>query len=205
VNRLVESDKRVSALVREARRLGATHAKAIPARDVFIDERVRLKCTIPLCQNFGRHLMCPPNLISIEEFRRALKAYRLALLVQIESDVDSVDRSRRRLDGKMASQLHKKAGTHEMEKRLHAIISDLEAMAFKNGFYLAAGLIGSECLLCEKCVGQSGKEACRHPFQARPSMQAVGIDVIKTARKAGLPVILSSRTKVRWTGLLLLH
>ncbi len=202
---MAEGDKRVSALVREARRLGATHAKAIPTRDIFIDERVRLKCRVPLCRNFGRHLMCPPNLISIDEFRKALKAYRLALLVQLESNVDSVDKSNRRLDRKMASQLHKETGAHEMEKRLHAIISDLEAMAFKNGFYLAAGLIGSECLLCEKCVGQSGKEACRHPFQARPSMQAVGIDVIKTTRKAGLPVILSSRSKVRWTGLLLLH
>lgn len=202
---MVERDKRISALVGEARRLGATHAKAIPARDIFVDERVRLKCTIPLCQNFGRHLMCPPNLISLDDFRRALKAYRLALLVQLEADVGSEDKSRRRLDGKLAGQLQKKTGAHEMEKRLHAIVSDLEAMAFKNGFYLAAGLIGSECLLCEKCVGQSSNEACRHPFQARPSMQAVGIDVIKTSRKAGLPVILSSRTKVRWTGLLLLY
>jgi len=59
-------------------------------------------------------------------------------------------------------------------------------------------------LLCDECVDQASGEACRHPFRARPSMQALGIDVIKTSKKAGLPVELSSSARVRWTGLLLL-
>jgi predicted metal-binding protein len=35
-------------------------------------------------------------------------------------------------------------------------------------------------------------------------MEAVGIDVIKTAEAVGLPIHLSSSTNVRWTGLILL-
>lgn len=204
VNRLADRDRRIAFLIKEARRLGATEAKAIPTTDVFVDERVRFKCMVPLCENYSRHLMCPPGLMTLDEFRRTLRAYRTAILVQLESDVDSQDKSDRRLDGKMAKQLQQKTGANVMERRLHALIGDLEALAFKNGFFMAAGLIGSECLLCEECVGQSSRHACRHPFRARPSMQALGIDVIRTSRKAGMPVQLSSKTKVRWTGLLLL-
>lgn len=204
VNRLADRDNRVTALIKEAKRLGATDAKAIPTSDVFVDERVRFKCMVPRCQNYGRHLMCPPNLISLDDFRRTLKAYRSAILVQLEAGVDSVDKSKHKLDGRLTDQLHRKAGAHTSERRLHAIIGDLETLAFKSGFYMAAGLIGSECLLCEECVGQASNEACRHPFRARPSMQALGIDVIRTSRRAGLAVEFSSKTKVRWTGILLL-
>jgi hypothetical protein len=35
-------------------------------------------------------------------------------------------------------------------------------------------------------------------------MEAVGIDVIKTAQHAGFPIYLSSSKKVLWTGLVLL-
>jgi hypothetical protein len=35
-------------------------------------------------------------------------------------------------------------------------------------------------------------------------MEAVGIDVVKTAKNAGLPIHLSSSKNVLWTGLVLL-
>jgi predicted metal-binding protein len=35
-------------------------------------------------------------------------------------------------------------------------------------------------------------------------MEAVGIDVVKTAQNAGLPIHLSSSKNVLWTGLILL-
>lgn len=198
-------DTMVESIVEEAKRLGATRAKAIRTEDVFVDERVRFKCMVPLCENYGRHLMCPPGLMSLDEFRTTLKAYRTAILVQLESRTDSLDKSDRALDGKLARRLQRKTGAGEMERRLQSIIGDLETFAFKSGFHMAAGLIGSECLLCDECVGRSSGEACRHPFKARPSMQALGIDVIRTSQKAGMPVRLSSRSKVRWTGLLLVE
>jgi len=204
VNGLTRSDRRIASLIEGARRLGATDARAISTADVFLDERVRFKCMVPRCGNYGRHLMCPPNLMSLEEFRRVLAAYRTAILVQLEAEVDSTDKAKGRLEGEAARRLKKTTGAHAMEKKLHSIITDLEALAFKNGFYFAAGLIGSECLLCDECAGLDGSGPCRHPFSARPSMQAMGIDVIKTTKKAGLPVRLSSEEKVRWTGLILL-
>ncbi len=191
-------------LVEMAKHLGATRAKMISAVDVVIDERVRLKCSIPRCENYGRHLMCPPNTLAVAEFRDIVRLYRRAIIVQIESAFDSADKSDESLNREVCARLERETGTRELGIRLHELVNRLEAAAFKKGYYLAAGLIGSDCELCEECVGTAGNEPCRRPFEARPSMQAMGIDVIETCKNAGLPVSLSSKARVKWTGLVLI-
>lgn len=196
--------RRMAALAVEARRRGASRAKIIPAGSILIDERVRLKCMVPLCENYGHHLLCPPNVMAIGEFREAIRRYGHALLLQIEADCDSLDKSIKHLDGDLTAHLERVTGTRTFERKLAQLVEDMEALAFKSGFYLASGLGGSECTLCRVCVGQGVGKPCRHPFRARPSMQALGIDVIKTCKNAGMPVSMSSRQKVQWTGLVLL-
>jgi len=61
----------------------------------------------------------------------------------------------------------------------------LERQLFLDGHYKAFGLGCGPCGLCDECVYDEG---CRHPRQARPSMEAVGIDVYATARKAGFTI-----------------
>ena len=93
---------------------------------------------------------------------------------------------------------------HPFKLKLVEIVEAVESAAFKRGMPFAAGLVGGSCVLCERCVGDKFLKACRHPFRARPSMEAVGIDVVKTAQNAGLPIHLSSPDNVLWTGLILL-
>ncbi len=55
-------------------------------------------------------------------------------------------------------------------------MSALEREAFKLGYRFAAAFAGGDCVLCEVCEGiEDG--VCRHPFEARPSAEAVGVDV----------------------------
>ena len=58
-------------------------------------------------------------------------------------------------------------------------------------------------MLCDVCAGANG-QPCNHPFEARPSMEAVGIDVVATAEAAGLAIELPADKHPRWTGLLLI-
>lgn len=192
------------SLAAAARRLGASRAKIISARAVVVDERVRLKCTVPLCDNYGRHLMCPPHSMSVSEFRETLAQYRRALLVQIDGTTDSMDKSPNSLDSRSCDEITAVTCVRKDQRRLQDLVGTLEGVAFKRGFYLAAGLIGSECTLCSKCVTRASGKACKHPFRARPSMQSMGIDVIRTCARANMPVYLSSARRIRWTGLLLL-
>jgi predicted metal-binding protein len=140
--------------------------------------------------------------MSVDEFRDILSAYRKALIFQIEADYDSSDRS---VGGRLSKELEERVTEpNELMKQLHSLVNLMETMAFKRGFHLAAGLIGGECMLCPECVTPSSGESCRRPFEARPSMEAMGIDVVRTCEKVGLKISLSSKEPVRWTGLVLL-
>ena len=171
----------------EAIQLGATKAKVIPVSSIAIDERVRLKCLVPLCDKYNRHLMCPPNLPSVGEFRKSLKKYSKALFVQL-SFVKK---------GKIS-----KAEIRRYGLFLHHIIHQLERKALFLGYPLAMGLIGGSCKLCRECAGPAGP--CRHPLMSRPSIEGMGIDVIRTAIRIGLPFDFSSPNRLFWNGLLLI-
>jgi predicted metal-binding protein len=66
------------------------------------------------------------------------------------------------------------------------------------------GLIGGVCMLCHECAGVGPGKACRRPYEARPSLEGVGIDVIKTAAQAGLPFELPPKEEIVWSGLILI-
>lgn len=191
-------------LVKAAIANGATNAKIIHAHDVCVDRRSRLKCLVPRCSSYGRHLLCPPNLMSVDDFEAILDCYRSGLLLQIETNVDSSDKSSKHLDADICEAMDSATDSREWQLKLLRLVNTTEAIAFKMGFYFAAGLTGGECCLCRECVTPQSGRPCRHPFQSRPSMEAMGIDVISTCGKAEMPVFLSSKKTVRWTGLVLL-
>jgi predicted metal-binding protein len=198
-------DPRLAHLVETALRLEADEAMIIDTSEIAVDKRVRLKCSVPICASYNRNLMCPPNIMSVEEFASIKELYEKALILQIEADHDSKDKSECCLSKRTCDQIEKSTNTLDWQVKLHELVNRMEAIAFKEGFYLAAGLIGGDCSLCPECVTPRSDEPCRHPFKARPSMEAMGIDVLKTCENVGLPLFLSSRRKVRWTGLVLLQ
>lgn len=200
-----EAEHKLRVLLAFAKRKGASHARLIDAREVVVDPRVRLKCSVPRCSSYGLNLMCPPNVMPVQEFSDVLRRYRKAILLQVETDTDSIDKSTASLDGRLCEELDRATDSANWQKALHKLVNAVETQAFKQGFYLAAGLTGGECSLCPECVAVPSGKPCRHPFEARPSMEAMGIDVIRTCDKAGMPVRLSSEAKIRWTGLVLVH
>jgi len=199
---------------------GAYRARAFPARSVVIDERVRLKCQIPLCPHYGTTLTCPPNVPSPEEFNRAMQLYRTAILVQTRSsmtgDMDAIDREEvlkffaapgaaRKQEGGETTEAGKDLDAMKLAAiRLHKLVNEVEGKAMSLGFPYALGLIGGECMLCPECVGVCSGKKCRRPFESRPSMEGVGIDVVKTSIAAGLPFDLPPKKEIVWSGLVLI-
>ena len=84
------------------------------------------------------------------------------------------------------------------------IICTLEREAFLAGYHKAFGMSAGPCSLCERCNVQ---KTCCHTEQARPSMEACGIDVFQTARTAGYPieVVRNHSCPENYYGLLLLE
>ena len=176
-----------------ARQLGASEAKVLPAREVVVDERVRLKCLVPRCAGYGQSLLCPPALPTVEEFRQVLRRYQWALVVQVKGSTGAES-------GEPDRQV-----VYDHSKALHQLINKLEARLQGQGFVFAAGFIGGACRLCDECVGQASGKPCRHPFQSRPAMEGMGIDVVATLARVGLTIApFPIGEEVVWTGLLLL-
>jgi predicted metal-binding protein len=64
------------------------------------------------------------------------------------------------------------------------LVPVIERAIFLDGRYKAFGFKGGGCGLCEKC----NLKKCVHPQEARPSLEASGIDVYETARRNGFSV-----------------
>lgn len=188
--------ERFEQLIETAMERGATEAKIIPVHEIVLDERVILKCQVPLCNEYGNHLLCPPNSPSLTQFREALKKYSNALLIQVRTPKDQ-------LSSKSEQSLKKTIYARANE--LHEIVNVVEKLAQELDFTFAAGFIGGACKLCIPCVGVKSGGPCKHPFKARPSMEAVGIDVYLTAQKAGLGFSYGIEDEVVWNGLVLLE
>ena len=86
--------------------------------------------------------------------------------------------------------------------RVKAIAAELERELFLAGRYKAFGLGSGPCTLCESCAFEEG---CRHARQARPAMEACGIDVFATVRRQGftIDVVRDRRDPQHYFGLVL--
>jgi len=189
------NDTQFAFLVKAAKDLGAAEAKVIRAADIVVEDRVVMKCRAG-CIGYGKKLTCPPHVPTPAEFRKVLSEYRYALLVkyisQAVADPDLI-RSIYRYWLDPAAPADKKAQAETFWKEclgtttvFAPLMLELERLAFNAGNPFALAFINGSCRLCEKCNVKAG--ICIHPTQARISEHAVGVNMVATAKKAGMPI-----------------
>ncbi|MHB0980788.1 MAG: DUF2284 domain-containing protein [Thermoleophilia bacterium] len=85
----------------------------------------------------------------------------------------------------------------------HRRMLALERAAFLGGSQRVLAFVAGPCRLCSDCE----PDACRHPAEARPSMEAGGIDVYATAATAGwrLEPVPDRESPATYVGLLLVN
>jgi predicted metal-binding protein len=162
--------------------LGASASAIIPAGDVVVDERVRLKCLVPRCLRAGETPNCPPNAPDLDLVRRAFSHYSWAVL--FKCDVGPIEDYAPGA-GKTTEEKRRVLSFHRQGSD---VVYGLERQAYKDGYHLAMGFGGGSCkdYLCQGMLCQfldSGR--CRFPHRARPAMEAMGIDVISLVNRAG--------------------
>jgi predicted metal-binding protein len=91
----------------------------------------------------------------------------------------------------------------DAEAEVKAVVADLEREIFLRGAWKAFALGAGSCHFCKSCPVDKGR--CRHAERARPAMEACGIDVFSTVRRAGLPlrVVRTTRQCPNYYGLIL--
>ena len=146
--------------VEKALEMGVDGAKVIDPGSVVTAEWVRMKCQFG-CPGFGMTLCCPPRTPTPDITRKVIDSYQKAIL------------------------FHRRFKKGERSKLLNEIVVRLEIEVFLDGYYKAWSMGSGPCRLCKEC-DLTGP--CKHGYEARPSMEACGIDVFKTARDNGFPI-----------------
>jgi predicted metal-binding protein len=179
--------------------------RLIPAEIIVVSDWVRLKCRYG-CDNYGKHLGCPPFSPTPDETRAVLSEYRYAALAsfKVSADPKAMGKQSRRALSSSAVKMQK-------------IMAELERTAFLAGCYKAFSMSAMPCSLCETCVIEEMHKKdqavfpldgikCRNKEIMRPSMEACGIDVFKTVRNVGCrpEVLKDTKEDVELYGLILL-
>jgi predicted metal-binding protein len=182
-------------LRKRALELGAADAKVIPANKVVVEDRVVLKCKVG-CTNYGKTLACPPYTPSAEEFRKIVSEYKYALFMKFTSKAEADPDLQKSLSKSDTSSLPKEAkekvdqfwaAWKKDKTEMLASVVKLEKEAMRSGYSLAISFVSGSCQLCDKC--QTETRICAHPDMARYSEDAVGVNVKKTAKNAGIEFI----------------
>ena len=150
----------VEVYCKEALEMGVDGAKMIDPHSVVTAEWVRMKCQFG-CPGFGLSHCCPPHTPTPDLTRKVIDSYQKAML------------------------LHRRLAKGERGKNFNETLVRLEIKIFLEGYYKAWSMGSGPCRLCKEC---DLKVSCKHGYEARPSMEACGIDVFKTARDNGFPI-----------------
>ncbi len=183
-----EDLKRYQAMASE---LGASDARIIGTDCLVIQERVRAKCSIPKCAEYGTNLHCPPYSPNAKEMMEIVKDFRYGIAVKIEIDPEYTAGAviqRCYLKSEIDKERHYLT-LGKKYKKMFFVVSEIESKAFYDGYYLAMGFASGSCknIFCFKkeCQGLKPGEGCRNPLRARPSMEAVGFDAFGMAKYLG--------------------
>jgi len=149
--------------IKAIKQTGATHIKLIDAKKVVVGNWVRLKCQFG-CDAYGTRLTCPPYSPTPEYTRQMLKEYKIGIFFTCK---------------------YPRVKERKKRRSIRRILAVLEREIFLDGYYKTFAMGAGPCNLCPSC---DVKNSCLHTEQARPSLEACGIDVYKTAHNAGVPL-----------------
>ena len=146
---------------------GFENFKWIEPGDIVTAQWVRMKCVFG-CNEYGRTGTCPPNVPSVDECRRFFDEYTTGAVFHFQKAVKRPDER------------------HKWTREVNRSLLKLERTVLLKGYEKTFLLFMDSCTLCKDCPGI--RQKCKHPESARPSPEAMGIDVFSTVRPLGFPI-----------------
>jgi predicted metal-binding protein len=149
------------------RELGYSDFKWLDPQAIVVSQWVRMKCRFG-CNEYGNNAVCPPLVPSVPECERFFREYSLAAVFHF------------------AKKLDRPEDRHEWTKGVSEDLLELERRVFISGYRKAFLLYLDSCHICQNCSGD--KKPCKHPKEARPTPEALGVDVFATVSPLGYPI-----------------
>jgi predicted metal-binding protein len=156
-----------AALEKLFRKHGFDDFRWLDPKEIVVAQWVRMKCRYG-CTEYGRTATCPPHAPSVEDCARFFKEYRRAAVFHFEKKVDRPE------------------DRHAWSRKLGLALLKLEQEVFFAGHVKTFLVFMDSCNMCLECAGSPA--VCKEPKLARPTADALAMDVYTTVRKLGYPI-----------------
>jgi len=151
-------------------------------RQIVLEERVRFNCFF--CRNYSNKWCCPPNIPDLD-YSRVLQEYDNFLLLTykygFDGEITTEDRT-------LSTNI------------VHKLGLELEKFLWENNHPLAKVFIGGGCKLCGYTCPM---DDCSKPTMRRLPLEAIGVNVVKTAGNIGIDIVFPPKNYFYRVGLLL--
>jgi len=151
---------------------GISDFRWLDPQKIVVAEWVRLKCMFG-CGEYGKTATCPPNVPSVAECERFFREYRRAVVFH------------------WVKKMPKPEARFAWSRRVGLKLVKLEREVFLSGHEKAFLLSMDSCNFCAECPGS--RVTCKKPRLARPTSDAMAVDVYTTVRSLGYPIQVLSR------------
>jgi predicted metal-binding protein len=148
-------------------RHGYTEFRWVQPGNIATGLWVRLKCMFG-CPGYARNAACPPNVPGVAECRQFFDEYTLAAIFRFEKT--------------LADPEERNAWSREVNEALLKLERDVFLLDYPKAFLLFM----DSCGICAECAGQ--RVECLDPASARPTPEAMAVDVFTTVRRCGFPI-----------------
>jgi predicted metal-binding protein len=132
----------------------------IEIENIVFEERVHLKCLY--CERYDKNWRCPPKIPALD-YKKIVGEFNNHALVYNYYKIDSYNKDTIRTDS---------------TNHLHKALLNLEKTLFNNNNSFALSFIGGSCKLCKNGCGDN---RCNNPVISRIPLEAIGINIEKTA------------------------
>lgn len=144
-----------------------TDYKWIDPKKIVVSQWVRMKCRFG-CGEYGHGGACPPETPSVAECREFFSEYSHGVILHFEGLMENPE------------------DRHTWSARINNRLIKLERAVFTAGFERAFLMFMDSCCFCRECTGS--RTTCAQPRMARPSPEAMAVDVYTTVRQAGFTI-----------------
>ncbi|MTI70874.1 MAG: DUF2284 domain-containing protein [Firmicutes bacterium] len=141
-------------------------------KHIYFDEKIRSYCKDNKCREYAKNYMCPPYVGEVKENEKILKSFKNGFIILVNEKINYQKNRDKYI---------------KLCNKLHNIMLDTEKEAYNLGYKSFKTYIGGSCKLCTPCKINL-KEKCKYPNKAKTSMEAIGIDVIKSCKNIGLDI-----------------
>ncbi|UCE96264.1 MAG: DUF2284 domain-containing protein [Candidatus Bathyarchaeota archaeon] len=141
--------------------------KWLNPKNIVVSQWVRVKCMFG-CKEYGNNACCPPNALSIDECKNFFNEYDNGVVLHF------------------AKKVEKPEDRHEWSRNINERLLGLEREVFLAGNPKTFLLFMDSCNVCDDCASE--RVACKNKISARPTPEAMGMDVFSTVTQLGYPI-----------------